>query len=123
MRRRAASLGCYGREAHRDPSDPGVLVADQGAPQQSGDPQDHLLAVLQPGGHLADPLICDMSMPPIGEGRCDIFQVRSLWRGIADAGVLSRPAGEAQVGDMPTEDLGAILDRKKRVKRGQVYHM
>jgi hypothetical protein len=69
------------------------------------------------GGFLDDPSICRTPLPPLGEGRCDIFAdtLYVAWNGQ----VLScchDLAGQGAVGDLVAEDLGAILDRKGHIE-------
>jgi pyruvate-formate lyase-activating enzyme len=73
------------------------------------------------GGHLQDPLICDTPLPPVGDRRCDIFAATLYvaWNGKALA-CCHDLGGEAQVGDLLTEDLSAILGRRWRLQQGGV---
>jgi hypothetical protein len=66
------------------------------------------------GGYLDDPSVCQTPLPPSGEGRCDIFAntLYVAWNGQ----VLScchDLAGQGYIGDLMSEDLDQILDRKQ----------
>ena len=68
------------------------------------------------GGYLSDCAICDTPMPPLGQGRCDVFAetLYVAWDGQVLA-CCHDLAAEGRVGDLVQERLETILARKQRI--------
>lgn len=68
------------------------------------------------GGYMNDPQICDTPLPPSGTGRCDIFAdtLFVAWTGEVLA-CCHDLEGKGKVGDLVTEDIDVILERKRKI--------
>jgi len=68
------------------------------------------------GGYLNDSQICDTPVPPKGAGRCDIFAntLFVAWTGEVLA-CCHDLEGKGQIGNLVTEDIDVILERKRNI--------
>ena len=68
------------------------------------------------GGYLRDRTVCDTPLPPVGEGRCDIFASTLFvaWNGRVLACCHDLEA-KGEIGDLLTEGLETIVERRGRI--------
>ena len=68
------------------------------------------------GGHLVDPSICDTPMPPIQNGRCDLFTntLFVAWDGQVLA-CCHDLQGKGKIGDLGQDDLDRILEKRQSI--------